>query len=281
MKRKKLGLLLVLIFFLSSCSSTRIGYYFADWYLETTIDDYFDLTSIQEDQVEIIVDQIHLWHRTKELSKLIILLKDFRNRVTTSVQPEDIFWVQMAFEKMKFRWVKRISKDISFLLTQLSSFQINHFEKKTREHYQVHLAENQLSSDEWKRKQITQLFEELEEWFGNFSKNQKNTLLNVYQPNQAEYQKHIEENKEFQDKFIFLLRQKLSAEQLEPKIVKWLIASVVEDGQNKDSLAKNQQGKMIRFFLTLDDVLTKKQRQHFINKIDDTIGDLQIIHQST
>jgi hypothetical protein len=38
---------------------------------------------------------------------------------------------------------------------------------------------------------------------------------------------------------------------------------------------------MIRFFLTLDDVLTKKQRQHFINKIDDTIGDLQIIHQST
>jgi hypothetical protein len=62
--------------------------------------------------------------------------------------------------------------------------------------------------------------------------------LKVYQPNQTEYQKHIEENKEFQDKFIFLLRQKLSAEQLEPKIVKWLIASVVEDGQNKDSLAK-------------------------------------------
>ncbi len=78
---KKIYLYLVLLFFLiSGCSTGKLFYDYGDGMVSWQVDNYFDLTSSQEEWIEERM-RLHLdWHRKQELPRYRDFLVEVQDR---------------------------------------------------------------------------------------------------------------------------------------------------------------------------------------------------------
>ncbi|MCP4294142.1 MAG: hypothetical protein GY786_00875, partial [Proteobacteria bacterium] len=72
--------LLVLIS-LSTCSSIKLTYQYADWILLYKLKKYVDLTGDQKDWIEIELNTLIQWHTRIELPKYILILDELKKDV--------------------------------------------------------------------------------------------------------------------------------------------------------------------------------------------------------
>ena len=75
------------IVFLFSCSSTKLAYNYADFFVLNWFESYIDLNESQRSDFKKRVEIFFVWHRKSELPKVILFLEDIKtiSRIPTAM----------------------------------------------------------------------------------------------------------------------------------------------------------------------------------------------------
>mgnify|MGYP003964767831 CR=1 FL=1 len=271
----------LLTLLLVGCSQIGLFYDYTDWYIEYKIDSYFDINDDQEDFLEIKVDQLHAWHRKEEIPRIVTFLKQVKVEVQNGFSEENLPWIENEYTEMRIRVHEKAGDDIALFLSSLTTEQINYFQKQLEENRERRRKRLRKSDEEWLKDRKEKVIEQLEDWYGDLTKNQESKVLANVKFVRHDRSKHDEQNIETQKRIIQLLHEKKTTEEIKIYITAWFMnPSVFSSPDNEEEIEKRKVTWM-DYWIKLNDILTQKQKQHALDKLQGYIDDLEDIHNNT
>lgn len=164
---------LVFAFGLFGCT-TKLIYSNLDWIVIDHIEDYVSLTSDQEDIIELSVQKLSDWHRTEELPRYIEHLNELEKMNPETVDADYIHAQIEKFRQHAERIITKASPNIYALVSQLDQEQIDELMENTAKENKEFREENNDKTEEERRETYQERMEEnLEDWIGKLTKEQK------------------------------------------------------------------------------------------------------------
>lgn len=168
MKTKRNLLLLPWLLLLSACSAIDMAYNNAPSWVSAKIDDAFDLTENQIQQLDLRLQGFFGWHREQELRRYRLLLDQAALYAEDGISATEFLDLNGQIEQAWDRSVTKAINDFSDLASSLSAAQI--------EHYRAYYLEESEEYDEYLEKTPQQRslyrarrgLDRLENWYGDF-----------------------------------------------------------------------------------------------------------------
>jgi len=271
---------LLLLFLLAGCNTTKLFYDYGDIIASWQLDSYFELTNAQEEWVEERM-RLHLeWHRDEELPRYKRFLIDIQNRAKDGLTMSELDEGFSRYEAKMGRTFERLIPDTALFLTKINPEQINNLEREMAEENEE-MMEKLKYSEERLQKRQEEFWEQMEDWFGVFTKDQQSQIKLLqtewYAESADPLTERMERRRKLQPQFLALLRSSPDNIQLENWLHQW-----IESWQSETNPARkvrNQRNK--KRILQFDAILTPLQRQHAVRELDDWIETLEttIINQ--
>ena len=263
-------LLFILFFFVSGCSTGKLIYNYGDEMVSWQLDNYFDLTSKQEEWIEERM-RLHLdWHRKQELPRYRNFLIEVQNRSSDGLTMKELDEGYARLDQKRLRTMERLVPDAASFLAGISPEQINTLEKKMTEDNQE-MEEDLESTEKLYSERKERFWEQMEDWFGDFSEDQQSKINRLhtewfsgpFDPLAA----RLERRRKSQLRFIAEMRSSPSKTEIE----KGLRLSVINWTGETESAKRARILRNKKRILQVDKLLTPEQRMHAVRELDEWI----------
>tara|TARA_B100000678_G_C18197199_1_gene497936 strand:+ start:698 stop:1546 length:849 start_codon:yes stop_codon:yes gene_type:complete len=263
-------LFFVLLYFIAGCNTGKLFYDFGDEVASWQLDNYFDLTTQQEEWIEERM-RLHLeWHRKEELPRYRNFLIEVQNRAGDGLTMSELDEGYARLDQKRVRTLERLLPDTASFLAGVSPEQINTFEKKMIEENQE-MEEDLESPEKLFRKRRERFWEQMEDWFGDFSKDQQDKINRLhtewFSGSSNPLAARIERRRKSQLQFLAQLRSSPDKAELE----NWLRRSVINWAGETDSAKQARILRNKKRILQVDKLLTPEQRMHAVRELDEWI----------
>ena len=273
---------LLVVFIIGGCNQIRIAYFFIDWYIVNRIDDYLDISNEQENFLDKKVDILHAWHRKEELPKVVTFLEKLKVKVTNGFTESDIPWFQSEFKAIQSRAIDKISDDFVTFLDTVTPQQIDHLAQEVNEQNEKHYERNfKIPEEQWREKRIQRTLENLEDFFGSLTKDQNEMIISSIEYKREDYLRQFEQRKQVQKKIEAVLRSQESPEKIKNVFLNWILDPDEIQSDMYKKFSQKRTEKWIKFWLTVEDTITEKQRNIALEKIQDYIETLESMANGT
>ena len=238
----------------------------ASWQL----DNYFGLTTQQEEWIEERM-KLHLdWHRKEELPRYRDFLIEVQSRARDGLTMIELDEGYARLDQKRIRTLERLLPDTASFLAGVSLEQINTLEKKMIEENQD-MKEDLESPEKLSRERKEKFWEQMEDWFGDFSKDQQyqiNQLRTEWYPSSADpLAVRLERRRKSQLQFLEQLRSSQDKAEFE----NWLRRSVINWAGETDSAKQARILRNKKRILQVDKLLTPEQRINAVRELDEWI----------
>ncbi len=260
---------------LSGCSTTQIAYNYADWLLIHRIDYYFGVTKMQNRFIKQRLTKHFAWHRQNELPLYAHFLVMLKAKAQDGLTQEELDWAFDSVDARLLELFSRLLPDTAFFLSSLHPDQIDYFERKVIKPYQ---EKREKSAEEIKKRleeRADKIIDKMEDWFGNLSKAQEKqiTRLTFSLPDIKEDWAAYRQMK--REELIRFLREKPSSSEIQALLKAWVIApSYPVESQAK---FENMADATKALILQIDPLITPKQRQKALKRLEDYIEDFRTL----
>jgi hypothetical protein len=265
---------------LAGCSSTTLLYNNAPWLILSKIDDYFPLSGSQQQQLKKNIGSLFEWHRQQELVEYSALLKQFNQQFLGGLTAQELtlFFDQLSAALIRF--AEASIPSASQFLSTVSDEQIDAFDRGFREKLTEKAEKLNLSPDEAREESFDDFVETLEDWFGDFDEAQLTKLrtLSDARPHNRHY--WFDKRQQRHEQFLTLLRDRPG----EAKIAEYLHGRyVVLTKTDAEEAAISLEGRNYwrNTMLSIDQLITPKQRQNLIAQITDYSADFLALSQQS
>lgn len=255
--------LLLSVVVLGACSTAKLGYNNADWLAARFADRWFDLDREQKAWFKDRMEGHIEWHRRTEMPRLHSAVTDAQARVADGLDRDDLDTITTGLADRYLALADRLLPDIAQLAATLDDGQIDHLEAELRE-------EINEERDERDDRDRHEAIERIEKWTGRLDEAQRAQVLELLaaesgrEPDDEEGD--IERRKRRADAFIAALRADASAAELESMLRGWWMG-FVESRRESDGRIRMRE-RSVRVTLGIDALLTDKQREHVIARLD-------------
>ena len=261
-------LFLALLYFIAGCNTGKMLYDFGDEVASWKLDNYFDLTNQQEEWIEERM-KLHLdWHRKEELPRYRDFLIEVQSRAGDGLTMIELDEGYARLDQKRIRILERLIPDTASFLAGVSLEQINTLEKKMIEENQD-MKEDLESPEKLYRERKEKFWEQMEDWFGDFSKDQQyqiNQLRTEWYPSSADpLAVRLERRRKSQLQFLEQLRSSQDKAEFE----NWLRRSVINWAGETDSAKQARILRNKKRILQVDKLLTPEQRMHAVRELDE------------
>ena len=263
-------LLFILFFFVSGCSTGKLIYNYGDEVVSWQLDNYFDLSSKQEEWIEERM-RVHLaWHRKQELPRYRNFLIEVQKRSSDGLTMKELDEGYARLDQKRLRTMERLVPDTASFLAGISPEQIDTLEKKMTEDNQE-MEEELDSAEKLYRDRQERFWEQMEDWFGDFSEDQQSKINRLHTewfsgPSDPLVAR-LERRRKSQLRFIAEMRSSPSKTEIE----KGLRLSVVNWTGETESAKRARIMRNKKRILQVDKLLTPEQRMHAVKELDEWI----------
>jgi cell division protein FtsI/penicillin-binding protein 2 len=248
----------------------KLGGRYADWLAVRRIDSYVDLSTAKRQELKPRVHDHIVWIK-KEISPLMIRdIDELTSRVEKGLAEEDLAWLDQRFDVLKDKLQERLMSDSVWLLTQLSSKQVEHLEKelaaKTND---IRKKTEGVTPERYQVKKLNQYEETFEEWLGPISSVQKELLRELYKEMATvEYSlTYVLGREQVEASLVKLLRTSAKPQEVQAFLETWWR----DPAQLRSSPAREQLGKGRNTFrasvLPFEKTLSTTQRKFLVDKL--------------
>ena len=268
---KKIYFLYIILFFLiAGCNTGKLFYDYGEEVASWQLDNYFGLTNQQEEWIEERM-KLHLdWHRKEELPRYRDFLIEVQSRARDGLTMIELDEGYARLDQKRIRTLERLLPDTASFLAGVSLEQINTLEKKMIEENQD-MKEDLESPEKLSRERKEKFWEQMEDWFGDFSKDQQyqiNQLRTEWYPSSADpLAVRLERRRKSQLQFLVQLRSSQDKAEFE----NWLRRSVINWAGETDSAKQARIIRNKKRILQVDKLLTPEQRIHAVRELDEWI----------
>ncbi|MGK0291485.1 MAG: hypothetical protein ACI86H_002953 [bacterium] len=269
-----LTLLIAFTFLIGSCVSVKIAYNYADWYLVYKLDDYFNLTDKQEEFLDKKIKRFHQWHRKYQLPQYVTFLKKTKKRLKNGLSQDDVIWIRNRYRKLRNNAAEELSLAIATFLSIVTNAQIKHLEKEFKKAYDRAKKDLKKPSKELKITLAENIIESLEGWFDDLLPKQKKKVHELVHIDKKTLSLDLEYRRKANIRFIKLLKARKKPKQIEAQIREWFLKPALLRNSEYNNLIKKRRKKGHQILFIVDQLVTKKQRQHALDKLQGYIDDI-------
>ncbi|WP_448555167.1 DUF6279 family lipoprotein [Thalassotalea montiporae] len=264
--------------FLTGCSFTFV-YNNLDWWVDWYLDDYVSLNKSQKKVFDAKFSELHDWHRATQLTAYAKQLTSLMEQVNQGITPEQI---AEHLQQMRAHWVnlrEHAKPDLIELTSLLNQEQrqdlLEGIAETNRENKEEYEAEYQnLTRDEWVKKECVEQQEQFRKWVGKLNKEQKAQLCVLSEGFQSTYSHWLTYRQAWYQGFSHALSPELNKETYQQLFAE--LISSPDDLKSKEYVAiqtQNNQNFSDIFYYMMHS-LTPKQKNRFNNRLQDYIDDL-------
>ena len=271
---KNIILSLVATFFIS-CSTTKIAYNYADFFVLNWFDSYIDLNESQRSDIKNKVDNFFIWHRKSELPKVIVFLEDIKFRYKGGLKKDDISWISDQSKIFWDRILNHIEADLAAFLLTISDSQVFQAKEAMLEKEDDWLIEqSKMTSDELHSHVLSRLYEFLEDWMGNLEVHQKKQIAAWVKTDPNWILIKLRNREKFQNDLIDILKYK---HLLKDNIYSWIRypSSHWTQEYTRNIEDKKKEWETVTF--KIDSNSLPRQRKRVLIRLDELIEDFRDI----
>lgn len=273
------------LMFLVGCSS-QLGYRFADTIIAWQIDDYVSLDGELEDAVEEDIQELHLWHARSELPRYRKTLLEIRK--LTAAEELTVEQLDSIRDDGWYFWERvrlQVSPYAQELLPQLSDAQVEELLGNLQEQLDERKERSaerkeeraELSEEEYLEESTEEVAEEIREWTGRLTQRQfdyisewvaKEIAANNDKPLWLDYRQA------WLDEFAEVLRAGPEASDYSERLER--LIQQPEHWRSSELRKENQRNQTanLELIITIHKLMTEKQRERILSKIDAYLEDL-------
>ena len=171
-------LILLLVFGLVGCSSTKLAYRYADWGIVWWVEDYVTLTDDQKQQLNNDIEQLRQWHCSAELPRYQAWLDELESDVSSSTPDQaTVNYHQQQLFSFFPSLLERATPVAANLLSSLSDEQVKelaeNMAQSQRDMEEEFLAD---SPDATAEARAERTAERVERWLGELNPQQRDIV---------------------------------------------------------------------------------------------------------
>ena len=263
------------IVFLFSCSSTKLAYNYADFFVLNWFESYIDLNESQRSDFKKRVEIFFVWHRKSELPKVILFLEDIKFHYKGGLKKEDITWISDQSKTFLDRILTHIDEDLAAVLLTISDSQVLQAKEAMLEKEDDWLIkQSKMTSDELHSHILKRLYEFLEDWMGNLEAHQRKQIAAWIKADPNWISIKLRNREKFQNDLIDILKYKHS---LKDNIYSWIRYPSSHWTQEYKKNIKDKKKEWEEITFKIDTNSLPRQRKRFIIKLDELIEDFRDI----
>ncbi|WP_343067554.1 DUF6279 family lipoprotein [Litorivivens lipolytica] len=169
---------LILVLFISACSSTQFAYNRAAWFAQWQIEQLVDLNDDQQSRLEQRLELLHSWHRREELPRYHALILQVGNLLENGVTEPGYLKLSDQMEDLWLRLLNRSLDELVLLLPSLSDEQVAELlasmSDKNDEFYRKWIV---IPEEELIERRRERVFDSLEQWTGDITQAQRERVV--------------------------------------------------------------------------------------------------------
>ncbi|TFW27454.1 DUF6279 family lipoprotein [Massilia horti] len=283
LERVRILFLALLLALVAGCSTVRFTYNHGDTLLYWWLDAYVDLDSEQADWVKRDIDSLFQWHRKTQLRDYAEMMGNWQRQLAGNPTQADLVAdyrdIKARTESLAFKVVP----DMADLARSIKPDQIAQIERKFRANNEKFRNKNMSGSLEHQRDvRFKKAMEQLELWFGRFSKDQEAALRRASDERPLENEIWLEERMLRQKKIIALLQrvqqQKLNKEQTMAAINQLLREFFDRmEAPERKAFYDAYVDSTSKFILTAIRLTTPEQKAHAQKRMQGWIQDFNVL----
>ena len=177
MYRSAKAVLVVCLLCLTACSSTTFVYNRLDIVLPWYLDDYVELDSEQDSQLDALLEPFLAWHRQQELPLYIDLLDQIDSSLDQQLSAADIAAI---YDQIQAGWLRLEARSLEWLLElgadlsdrQVASF-MDHLREQQRDFEKEYLSR---SGRKYREDAYDRLVDSMQDYLGRLDQSQRDRL---------------------------------------------------------------------------------------------------------
>ena len=256
----------VALLLLSGCSSMRLAYNTADFFIGRYADDYLGLDGSQMERWSPTLDAALARHREQELPYLAAFFNSAQNEARKGFTEAGVGCLLDQFEVIYRRHFTLAAETAAPLLAGLDQRQIDALEQSFRKEAREDAPDNSpTSAAQRQRKRAKRYEDNMQWWIGDLSEAQRVIVREVTtaMPKTDTWYAYRDAKRE---ELIRLLRSGASVQRIERFLTDWVV-----DYRDMPASLRLAQAELRKGFtdllVRLDASLTKEQRRHFIERL--------------
>jgi hypothetical protein len=285
-QRTRLLFLVALMALLTACSTIRFTYNHGDTLMYWWLNAYLDLDSDQSDWVKKDIDNLFQWHRSTQLRDYAGLLSKMQRQLGDgSVTQEELLSdyrdIKARTELLAFKALPQLAD----LAMSVKPDQIAQMEQKFAKNNDKFRKEFMSGSvDDQKKARFKKAMDQLQLWFGSFSRDQEAQLRRASDARPLDNDVFLQERQLRQKKIVALLRrvhdQKLNKEQTMSAIHD-LLRDFFDrmEAPDRKAFYDAYVNNTANFILTAIKLTTPQQKQHAQQRMQGWINDFNALAQ--
>ncbi|TWX63309.1 DUF6279 family lipoprotein [Colwellia sp. C1TZA3] len=276
-KIKPTLLCLLIAVFISGCSF-RFVYNHLDWWTNWYLDDYVTLNEQQQQRFDDEFEQLHLWHRTTQLPAYVHQLNGLKIAINNEINEQDIADNFGQFIEHWQNFLVATEPKLQPLVVSLSAEQTQQLLKALQEAHQERLDDDEaLSEQDWLEERTDKQKEQLKDWFGKLTPEQKSQVTLLGADFQRSFEPRMLYRQQWTQQFADLLNGNLPAEQFQLKFYRLFVNGRSLRDETLDAITSNNNQVFANIFVYMVTTATDKQRKRINKKIDKILGDLEYL----
>ncbi len=279
MRHLKIALAVLLLVALQSCISLKTWYNMSDYYIDYQLDRYFNVTSTQEDFLDIGIDKLLTWHRREELPKYMVFLEGVKKRVKVGLTVEDLQWFNEEIKRFNANFACFLADDTAEFLSLLSEEQIQHLEEELVAYNEELLEKIEQPESEIREESIKKTIESIEQWLGDLSAMQKKKIEDLYVVSRGRTVAYYKQRLASQKRFVAVLRVGKSTSELRETVLELYLNPQKYYSKEYKKLAEARRVRNDQLILAIDKMATEEQREHMIALLDNYIREIADLHK--
>lgn len=270
-----LSAVLVGMVFVAAACAVNVTYRYADWLALWKINQYFDLNREQKNALAGQLKSHLARHRKDALPIYISALSELRDRIRDRLTRRDLEWVFETYQRLRADLFEDFVTDGTAFLISVDDEQIRHLDERFKKDNDKAERLLQESTQERLAERAESTLELLRDWLGPLSAEQERrvTRLSLALPDTQPLR--LKFYRERQLVLMQLLRPPRDPDAIAQGLRDWVVFPERREAPAFRQALDQMQAAIIDMALAIDPMLTVRQREHALRKLQQLIDELK------
>jgi hypothetical protein len=272
-----LATLLALVFL--SCNKLKLGYEYADWLVTYSVEDNFDLDKPQRAMLKDEVSAYFHWHR----GQILPIYADFATWIAESarngIKPAEVDSGYARYRILYRRTLEPVVEKSVNLLVTLSPEQVDQWLERVRRKNAKMRKSFSGSPEERLEHRFVKIVDELEDWTGKLSKDQKARIKALNRTLPWNGNLYLEMRERVQDHLADMLKRKAPQEEIRVYLADYFLDTDSLKTEEYRIKSREFSLRMRTMIYQINNVLTLEQKRRFIQQVEKLARDFHLLSQ--
>jgi hypothetical protein len=262
---------------LAGCNKLKLGYEYADWLVTYSVEDNFDLDKPQRNLLKEEVDAYFLWHRKQLLPVYAGLATWIADSARNGMRPAEIDTGYARYRALYRATLDPVVDKAVGLLVTLTPEQVDQWLERVRKKNAKMRKNFSGSLEENLEHRYGKIVDELEDWTGKLSKEQKAKIkaLNRTLPWNGNYR--LEMREKVQDHLAELLKKKAPKEEVRAYLADYFLDTDALKSEEYLRKSREFETRLKILVYQIHNILTPEQKRRFIQQVEKLARDFRTL----